>query len=681
MTRWLRIPHLINSDSIAWGANMKTAPMFGLRALRALCAITVTAVGLIACGGGGGGGAAAVIDPGAGGGGAGGGGTGGGGGPQAVINAGLSGKLLMTSPSSYIEFDLPTGIARVMRPKDGPYTPSLDGQEFALTNNRPADLDLTDDREELVFFGRDGRRSSRFLVSDGFSGQPRISPDKQLVMVEWHSIDEGDAGGVPVITIFRRDGSIVRRFANYNNEYAWFPNGDILLSRGDSFFRASPSGTAAPQLIARIPGETPRAPTLSPDGSRIAFTIGNFTILENTTWIINVDGTGLREVAKIGNSSIAPHSFSPDGQQLLISEGLNFALIGPGFNVTGCAELFVVPLNLNAPIVINPASPAPAVKLRSIFEDTGTVSDKACAFSNPTWLNLPELPAFTAGTAAQGAGINRGLAGNIWYGFAGDLFRTDLSTGAKTPLGRVSNTPFVSYDATEITFFDRFLPAAVNDAAVIILNAMTGAQISRVDFLDGFVSPLKLSPDKTKILTGYVNLENGDPGGARIVNVFSRDLSQVLVRYDGVRSWDWLSDGGLLLATLREIFVTDTNLDNPRLIAELPDPIRGVTISRDGARIAFVMNGNIWMMGSDGTGLKQLTETARIINVPEFSPDGRYVMVDSFDSPYQTWVVPVDGVRVPVLDRAVARTSAFPLQEIRDGQAQLVNASTGLNWR
>jgi WD40 repeat protein len=600
---------------------------------------------------------------------------------QAVINAGVSGKLLMTSPGGYIEFDLPTGISRLLRPKLGPYSPSLDGQEFALINNRPADLDLTDDREELVFFGRDGRRSGRFLVSDGFSGQPRISPDKQLVMVEWHSIDEGDAGGVPVITIFQRDGTIVRRFANYDNEYAWFPNGDILLSRGDSFFRASPSGTAAPQLIARVPGESPRSPALSPDGSRIAFTIGNFTILENTTWIMNTDGSGLREVAKIGNSGIAPHSFSPDGQQLLISEGLNFVNIGPGFSAAGCAELYAVPLNLTAPIVINPTSPAPAVKLRSIFEDTGEVSDKACAFSNPTWLNMPELPAFTAGTPPQGAGLNRGLLGSLWYGFAGKLFRTNLTTGETTQLAEASNTPFVSYDGTEVAVFDRFLPANVNDAAVIILNATTGAQISRVDYLDGFVSPLKLSPDKTKILTGYVNLENGDPGGGRIVNVFSRDLSQVLARYDGVRSWDWLSDGGLLLATLNQIFIIDANLSNPALIAELPDPIRGVTISRDGTRIAFVMNGNAWMMMRDGSGLKQLTETARIINVPEFSPDGRYVLVDSFDSPYQTWVVPVDGVRVPVLDRALSRTSAFVLQAIQNGDTRLLTNSTGLSWR
>jgi WD40 repeat protein len=666
---------------------MKTAQMFGLRALRALCAITLTAVGLIACGGGGGGGGAAgVTDPG-----------GGGGVPapspgpapgpagevQPVINAGVSGKLLMSSPGSYIEFDLATGIERVLRPKAGGYSPSLDGQEFVLTNSRPADLEITDDREELVFFNRDGRSSSRFLVQDGFSGQPRLSPDKQLVMVEWHSIDLGDAGGVSVVTIFRRDGTIVRRFTDYDNQYAWFPNGDILLSRGDSFFRVNPLSNAAPQLIARIPGEAPRAPTLSPDGRRIAFTIGNFTILENTTWIINVDGTGLREVAKIpGNvgGGVAPHSFSPDGQQLLVSEGINFAIVGPGA-VAGCAELYVVPLNLNAPIVINPDSPAPAIKLKSLFGEFGTVSDKACAFSNPSWLNIPELPAFTAGTPPQGTGINKGLTGSVWYGFAGDLFRSSLTTGESMRLAKSSNTPFVSYDGTEITLFDRFLPSNVNDEAVLILNANTGAQISRVDYLEGFISPLKLSPDKTKILTGYANLDNGDGGASRIVNVFSRDLSQIFVRYNGVRSWDWLSDGSLLLATLNEVFITDANFRNPTLVAEFSDPIGGVTISRDSTRIAFTMNGNVWTMARDGSGLKQLTETARNLSSPQFSPDGRYVLVDSNDSPYQTWVVSVDGVRVPVLNLLQVNTPAFPLREIRDGNTQLLNASTGVSWR
>ncbi len=632
-----------------------------------------TATLLVSCGGGGGGG----TPPGGGGG-----GDGGGGSPPPVINPGTAGKLFMTSPDSYIEFDLATGISRVMRRKGGAFRPSLDGQEFVLVNRFVAGQAASDDREELVFFGRDGRSSSRFLAANGFGGAPMLSPNKQYVLVEWHSIDSGDAGGVSVPTVFTRDGSIVRRFVDYDGVYAWFPNGEILLSRGDSFFRASATGTAPPQLIASVPGESPSGLTLSPDGTRIAFTIGNFTILENTTWIINADGTGLREVAKTGPgaSSITPHSFSPDGQQLLVSEGINFASVGPGFAVAGCAELYVVPLNLSAPLVISPDSPAPAIKLRSVFEDSGDVSEKACAFSTPSWRNMPELPDFTPGTAAQGGGLNNGLNGSAWYGFAGDLYRSNLFTGETTKLAKASNSPFVSYDSAEVIVLDRFLPTNPSVEAVLTLSG-AGTQIGRVDYPEGFSSPIKLSPDKTKLVSEYHNLDAGDPGGASIVTVFSRDLSQVIVRWDDARSWDWLADGRLLLADLRQIYITDASLQNATLIATLPDAISGATISRDGSRIAFAMTGNIWMIGSDGTGLKQLTETGRLLGSPEFSPDGRYVLADSVDSPYQTWVVPADGVRVPVHNRAISRTSAFPLQVVEDGEPRLMFPSTGVNWR
>ncbi len=665
---------------------MNEATTVARRLLRALGVSSLVLMGLISCGGGssGTGDGSGSGTPGSGTPGSGAPGSGSGGSAETVINPGVSGTLFMSSPDSFVEFDLPTGISRVMRPDGLAFSASLDGQEFVLTNPFVVGLDPSDDREEVVFFGRDGRSSSRFLKSDGFSGVPLLSPNKQYVLVEWHSLDFGDEGGVSVPTVFARDGSIVRRFAGYRNEYAWFPNGDILLTQGNSLYRTHVTGTAAPQLIA-TPGETPRGLTVSTDGSRIAFTIGNYTLHENTAWIINANGTGLRQVATsaIDGDGVAPHSFSPDDQQLLVSAGVNYVAVGPGYGFSGCAELYVVPLNLSSPVALHPDNPAPAIKLRSVVEDSGEVNSKACAFAPPSWRAMPELPAFTAGTAAQGDGLNRGLTGRAWFGFAGDVYRSDLHTGATVLLASAGNTPFVSSDGTEVVVLDRFAPSDPSDEAVLILNSETGAQKSRIDHPGDFSTPIKLSPDKTKLASDYVNLDAGDPGGATIVTVFSRDLSQVIARWNGARSWDWLPDGRLLLANVNEIHTTDATLRQNTKIATLPDPISGITISRDGARIAFTMNGNIWMTAGDGTGLVQLTHTGRLLRAPQFSPDGRYVLAESVYSPYQTWVVPVDGVRVPVHNRAISNTSAFPLQmvDVESGTIRLMFASEAVNWR
>jgi WD40 repeat protein len=633
---------------------------------------------VVSCGGGGGGGGGAEAP----GGGAGGGGTPPGATVQAVINPGVGGKLFMRAPFSNIEFDLATGVSRVLRARDGSFRPSLDGQEFALTNSNPADLSPSDDREEMVFFGRDGRSSSRFLVSSGFSGTPLLSPDKTMVLVEWHSIDEGDAGGVPVPTVFMRDGRIVKRFVNYDNEYAWLPNGDILLSRGDSFFRASLTSTAPPQLIRSLPGQSPRAPTLSPDGTKLAFTIGNFALLSNTTWMMNIDGSGLREVARATGSSLAPASFSPDGTRLLVAEGINYAAVGPGFFFAGCAKLYVLPLDATGVLNIDPdnASP-PALKLRSVNDDSGDVDSSTCGFSTPAWRNLPDLPPAVAGTAAQGAGLNRGLSGNAWYGFAGDLFRSDLATGATAKVATITrNQPFVSLDGSEITVLDIFAPSDPSDEAALILNS-SGQQISRVDIRGSLSAPLKLSPDKTRIAARYENLDAGDGGADTIVNVFSRDFSQVLVRWRGARSWAWLPDGRLLLASLNELAVSDASLQNLTTIARFTDPIGGITASRDGQRIAFNMNSNVWLINIDGSGLKQLSETSRPMGRPEFSPDGRFVLVDSRESPYVAWAIPADGERVHTLNPGVVNTSAFALRVIDNGAPNLLRPSSAVNWR
>jgi Tol biopolymer transport system component len=612
-------------------------------------------------------------------------GTGGPPAQQAILNPGVSGKLFMTSPEAYIEFDLATGLSRILRKRDGGMSVSADGQEFALVNARPPDQTVFDRLEELVFFGRDGRQSGRFLKEEGFSNRPLISPDKQTVLVEWHSIDLGDSGGIPVPTAFKRDGTVVKRFTNYG-DYTWLPDGRILLTRDDAIYVTSLTA-ASPTLLKRFPGNTPGALTPSPDGQRLAFAMQDTgRVSEAQTFIMNIDGTGLRQVATsvLGSS---PGDFSPDGNSLLLREGSNYFLRGPDFFVAGCPHLFIVPLNVANVVTLDRTAPLPpALKLRGLAEDSGEVTEMVCGFSTPAWRNVPNSDAFVPGASMAGSGLNRGLSGLTYYGFASNLYRTNLMTGETTQLAPAPNTPFPSIDGTEIVFYDR--SAALRSQAVVFLDS-AGARQRSIDYPESFTGPLKFSPDKTKIAVDWHSIDQGDPGGASIITVFDKNFTRQIARFRDFTDFEWLPDGRLLLSGQNELWIAPASLTAINKIASFSDPINGLAGSRDGQKLAFVMLGNIWTISLSGSDINvtisspsRLTDSAVLLGRPAFSPDGKTVLVRNQDTiAVQVWAVPADGQHVPVMNVGQSGTSAFPLKTLRDGEQQLMSPSTSVWWR
>ncbi len=99
------------------------------------------------------------------------------------------------------------------------------------------------------------------------------------------------------------------------------------------------------------------------------------------------------------------------------------------------------------------------------------------------------------------------------------------------------------------------------------------------------------------------------------------------------------------------LWVADsTDLDNARPItsgAERFDGNLGISWTPDG-RIAFGSQAggeqNIWMIGADGSGNKQLSISARRNRVPFVSPDGRYIVWQSNRGAANTiWRMDIDG--------------------------------------
>lgn len=599
---------------------------------------------------------------------------------QAALHPTLSGKLYFNGPGTFVEMDLKTGVERVLRARDGWFWTSRDATDFVTTNRFVEDADFGNTDEELVFFDRDGLQKTRFLKSDGFGDRPEISPTGEHVLVEWSSTDQGDPCCIRIPSIFLRSGGTpVKRYSGYG-EYNWMSNGKIVMVKGDSIYIVSSTGTGnltqfgEPVLLKSFPNNKPFAIVSSPDSSRVAFALAGASSSENHVWIMNIDGSGLKQLTT-SNTNEEPSDFSPDGTQVVISQGISFASIGPGFVFAGCPEAYVIPISVMAPLSVGDNIPAPGIKLRSFFSD-GSLSSKACIFSRAQWRNPPDVVP-NLGTSITGAGINRGLTGKMLYTFAGDFFVTDLFNATKAkPGNRTTDDLSASRDGTELIFSDRFAAGTgVGRAKVSIINP-AGVEISSFFTVDGFGGALKFSPDKTRFAANWSSTDIGDPV-ASIITLFTRTGTR-LNRYKDFSGYDWATDNLLYLSSFNELYRVDpTTSAQPTLITRTANSLRDIQISPDGTKVAFIMKSSAWIMNVDGTALRKLTESNVLLGEVAWSPNGKVIAVSERDSPYKTWAVPADGTRVP-LNSIVVNTTAFKISE---GPNNFVGASSKISWR
>jgi Tol biopolymer transport system component len=596
-----------------------------------------------------------------------------------VINPNVSGKFYFQAPGKYVELDLATGTETVLRKSGMGLGISLDGTEMVMTDRFSPLRAVGDYREELIIFDRQGAAKTRFLRDEGFSGSPIFSPDKTKIISEWSSTDFGDPVNTAIGTVFSRSGAVLKRYVGYSS-YAFFADGRLLMAKGDSVFVAS-ADLGNPVLLKAFPGDKPRGLKISPDGTKIALSlygpgIDSTSVVQYPhVWMMNSDGTNARQLTT-SNSNDDVGDFSPDGKSMIVSQGISYAAIGPGYVFAGCPEAYLIPLNASAVINLTANNIAPAQKLVS-RTDSGDVREKLCTFSQPSWRANSSLTS-TLGTAANGAGANRGLIGTLWYRFAGDIFKTTLPSGQVFQLPKNNGADIsVSADGQEIAFYDRFRPVDPSDEALVITNTQ-GTQIAGFEKLSSFSGQAKLSPDKTKIAIEWHSIDLGDAGGTPVVTVFSR-TGTILQRFVDANSWAWLPDGRLVLVSFDKVYVTTApGARTTTLVKTLTDYVSGIVVSPDGGKIAFSMNENTWLMNVDGTGLKKMNLSDRDFYPGDFSPDGKFLLLQSGDSAYETWVVPLDGEKVPVGYGGIVPTSAYRLLQ-SDGKP--VYPSGRVSWR
>lgn len=193
---------------------------------------------------------------------------------------------------------------------------------------------------------------------------------------------------------------------------------------------------------------------------------------------------------------------------------------------------------------------------------------------------------------------------------------------------------------------------------------------------EGDYSSPQFSPDKSKV--GVVPTYHD---GIVILNRQGQ-VERHLLSYGGQKInqniMAWMPDNTLLFMVGNRLYRTNTTYTDASLITEInlskwgaPQP------SPDGSRIAYASGNHIWIMNSDGSNKKQVTQSTDEETYPVFSPDGKYLLIgtrfiESTGSPGSgvfsdgVWalaIIPADGQQYNVDQGADGRVIQLRLKD------------------
>ncbi|WP_424952869.1 TolB family protein [Deinococcus sp.] len=285
------------------------------------------------------------------------------------------------------------------------------------------------------------------------------------------------------------------------------------------------------------------------------------------------------------------------------------------------------------------------------FRDAGANEDKAF------WCELVSRPA--AGSALTPMG--RVLYGLHFQGGQPDqehpdvqdspatLVALDLKTartsalfGASFSTGNVTQSISISAGPGNLWVYGK-----VGQQTVVLVrpSGQVFREIKRDD-LDGDV---RLSRDSRQVAFRSAKTV-GDTlvSGMQVIDQRGHDVAY----FRDFGSADWLPDGRLVAATLEkpETLKPGLYLLSPKggKVTPLGSGLSLAAhpaVSPDGRRVAFSMGGHLWVIGTDGSGLKQLSSGKGTEDLPGWSPDGQALvaMRRSEDSLYGLVVYPLSG--------------------------------------
>ncbi|SKA37603.1 hypothetical protein SAMN04488128_104313 [Chitinophaga eiseniae] len=279
--------------------------------------------------------------------------------------------------------------------------------------------------------------------------------------------------------------------------------------------------------------------------------------------------------------------------------------------------------------------------------------------------------------------------GVVYYDWANEgILQFNLVTGLvatsqKDDVGR--NGWDISKDGTKYLQAEDKTGGGYDKEIYTLTNLADGTIISRFEKESGYANHTfpKLSHD-VRLIAVPPTFDDG----LMVLDLQGRILHN-LSSFQGVKidkgNINWMPDNTLLFSIGKKICRTNTAFTQAWVIKELNFAEWGdLTVSPDGSKLAFVAGSHIWMMNIDGSNLVQVTASSKTEVVPEFSPDGKWLVLGSeyqvtgpFGRIWRLVVVPADGKKYnidPGADGNVIRL-------IKKGETQPEACDGGVCWR
>lgn len=91
---------------------------------------------------------------------------------------------------------------------------------------------------------------------------------------------------------------------------------------------------------------------------------------------------------------------------------------------------------------------------------------------------------------------------------------------------------------------------------------------------------------------------------------------------------NWMPDNSVVFSIGKKICCKNPEFTQASVIKELPfDEWKDLCVSNDGSKIAFEAINHIWMMNANGGNIVRVTNRNQVEVIPEFSPDGNWLIL------------------------------------------------------
>ncbi len=257
----------------------------------------------------------------------------------------------------------------------------------------------------------------------------------------------------------------------------------------------------------------------------------------------------------------------------------------------------------------------------------------ACGVPSPAAPGVPGIPGGSSGDDV-GSPVDAGTG--FVFGIADAFSNEPLAIGDAT-LAHEDETPVFSVLHDGVGR----LPSRHSSGQVVV-TVPCSREGSLVEYrqvavlvADGQIEPLTPCSHSIDSPVGFTWIEEGQlsPDGRRLVaQLTSPGVPGIAVvfeggveiaRYEGFHRSAWIDDNTLAMAG-SSVVVASVGSETVIPNQDATGAIGAIAVAPDGSRLVFELNQGLWVMNTDGSGLRELLPPDRYL-FPAWSPDGQWV--------------------------------------------------------